>query len=69
MKAVPEASPKGGKKGAGKRSVIANVRSLLEAKQALAGMRGRGGTIPRGGMSANPASFAPAMGGAGSQTN
>ena len=58
---------KAARKSAGKKNVLANIRDLLAAKQAMA-MRGRPGAIPNGGVTPSPVSFTPGMGGAAGRT-
>ena len=55
------------RKPAGKKNVLANIRDLLAAKQAMA-MRGPPGAIPNGGVTPSPVSFTPGMGGAAGRT-
>jgi len=59
------------RKSAGKpalgRSVLANIRDMMAAKQAMA-MRGPPGAIPNGGVTPSPVSFTPGMGGAAGRT-
>lgn len=58
---------KASRKPAGKKNVLANIRDLLAAKQAMA-MQSRPGAIPNGGVTPSPVSFTPGMGGAAART-